>query len=43
MNNYCGSYVGMMWKKHGHPYIRADHIFAENSLPVHFGAPKTAY
>ena len=43
MNHGSGSYVGMTRKKHGRPYIRADRIFAENSLPVHFGAPKTAY
>ena len=43
MNHGSGSYVGMTQKKHGRPYIRADRIFAENSLPVHFGASKTAY
>ena len=43
MNHGSGSYVGMTRKKHGRLYIKADRIFAENSLPVHFGAPKTAY
>ena len=43
MNHGSGSDVGMTRKKRGRPYIRADCIFAENSLPVHFGAPKTAY
>ena len=43
MNHGSGSDVGMTRKKRGRPYIRADCIFAENSLSVHFGAPKTAY
>ena len=45
MNHGSGSYVpvGMTQKKHGHSYIRADCIFTENLLLVHFGVPITAY
>ena len=43
INHSSGLYVGMTQTKHGHPYIRADHIFAENSLSGHFEAPKSTH